>query len=65
MKKTALEAGKRSEELLQQGLKYDDLTQKVKQTTELQRQQLTKMDEIINIFKLCSEEMQKEKVLNR
>ena len=36
---------------------------KVQRTTHLQQQQISKMDEIIKIFRVCTEEMDKEKVL--
>ncbi|KAM3129800.1 hypothetical protein pb186bvf_018094 [Paramecium bursaria] len=39
------------------------LTDKVNQTSVLQQDQLKKMDEILTIFKQCSEQMQKEKEL--
>lgn len=62
MQSTTSEAIQSSNEINLQLRKYDEMIKKVNQTNDLQVAQVSKMDEIIQIFKLCKDEMSKEKV---
>ncbi|CAD8077028.1 unnamed protein product [Paramecium primaurelia] len=44
-------------------LKVDTLLDRVKKATDIEQQQISKMNEVIQIFKACSEQLQKEKDL--
>ncbi|CAD8083030.1 unnamed protein product [Paramecium sonneborni] len=43
--------------------KVDTLLDRVKKATDIEQQQISKMNEVIQIFKACSEQIQKEKDL--
>ncbi|CAD8088894.1 unnamed protein product [Paramecium sonneborni] len=49
--------------LLEKTQKVDQLLERLKKATDIEQQQIQKMNEVLTVFKACSEQLQKEKDL--